>query len=550
MPQIHHLWGRPFEQYIKSFKIEATRKRTGWQDEFEVEKARKKAANVIQKMYRIAAEQEVVKSSNSKGFITLTMLESINNLSYSPLTLADLSHTALISGCTKMMQLASTSLKSSIFSYEYGYLCLRIITIATGMSLLVRSDRVSMALEEMISDTDTDLVAIVSKHVSHMIEDKVVGSAHEREFDWLLGWLTPDDLPPQEPFARRSDMWMLLNMLHANRKQLLIVIGSTYHLGLSGLMFVLWRYHCFDCLMKKLDGHSAEEFIPLFGDILWRYLPIAPTDQFVPLTIIYEQMGKLAELGNPTFIDIEDSRVIIRAYLARLSPIDPRFYSPLPVSAVSVLLLHIVTFLRPGCEDLIPDIFGVTIQRLWKAVVESEVKTPVLVEAMRDELQTLCHYLSWLKIPTINKQIINRVVDEIAENDFVELTLRVLLMLDMGVDETSAEFDLNGQYMAFSGTFFDLLGQVAPEELIQESFSDLTLCLGNFATFLRWRRTLAGATDGERTLIYGAGLAFGKILTGIRQQNSIKEFEHPPGSCSYSRCPCPRGMSGSGLEQQ
>ncbi|KAL5633793.1 hypothetical protein ACGC1H_005849 [Rhizoctonia solani] len=159
-------------------------------------------------------------------------------------------------------------------------------------------------------------------------------------------------------------MWVLLNVLHTNRKQLLVILGSTYHMGLSGLMFLLWRYHRIDCLMKMSDTHPSEEFIPLFGNILWRYMLIAPTDQFIPLTMIYDQMGELAKLWSPKIIDLEDSKVIIRTYVMRLAPTDVQFYAPLPVSTISVFLLHTATSLLPGCEDLVPDIFGVTIRRL------------------------------------------------------------------------------------------------------------------------------------------------------------------------------------------
>ncbi|EUC54449.1 hypothetical protein RSOL_049720 [Rhizoctonia solani AG-3 Rhs1AP] len=209
----------------------------------------------------------------------------------------------------------------------------------------------------MLAGSKTDLVAIMSQHVSELIQQEVRSSDDEKYFDWVLGWGRAKDRLLHEPFARRSDMWVLLNVLYANRKQLLAIVGSDYHMGLSGLMSLLWRYHRIDW-----DTQPSEEVMPLFGDILWRYLLIAPTDQFTPLTIIYEQMRELAKLGNPKCIELEDSKVVICTYVMRLAPTDVQFYAPLPISSVPSLLLHTATFLLPGCEYLVPDICGVTVR--------------------------------------------------------------------------------------------------------------------------------------------------------------------------------------------
>ncbi|KAG8703935.1 hypothetical protein FRC11_010340, partial [Ceratobasidium sp. 423] len=538
MARVHPVWGRPFEQYINLFTIEATKKRIRWRHDFELDEARSEAAEVTKKIYKIAGEWKDIDSRNLEGYITLPMLKSIEKLSRSPITLVDFSHTALISGCVKLMHAASKALRqsersSSLLSYEYGYLCLRIITITVGVCLLQRTDRFSKFLNEMLSDSETDIVLILSRHVSMLIQDELHVSKRERDFDWILGWAKSDHHPLQEPFAARSDMWMLLNLLYDDRKRFLSIFTSTYSLGLSGLMFLLWRYHRFD---------RSEDFIPLFGDILLRYFLVAPTNQLLPLTSVFSQTKDIARLKSPKFVDLEDSKAIISACARCLAPTDTDLYEPLPVSAFSVHLFCIMPFLRPGCEHLIPALFRAAIQRFWKALVDNEAEGPVLVDVMRDVFEFFRQFLEFLRPKsTSNQAAVTQIVEELAENEFVGLTLRVMLMLNMEVAETSAEFGMNGQYIAFSANFFQTLGQVAPRELLQAEFADIAPGLARYALFLRWRRTLKGLTEGEMALVMGASASFGRILSGLQQGNNIKEFEQPPGTCSYSRCPYPGG---------
>ncbi|CAE6506610.1 unnamed protein product [Rhizoctonia solani] len=551
MTKVHTIWGRPFNQYIESFKPEATRRRTRWRHDFELEKSRSEAADVIRTICRIAGEWGAVRTHHLEGHITLSMLKLLDKLSYSPITLAEFGHTAIISGCIKLMQVASRSItqlgENSVLSYEYGYLCLRIIAIAIGVCLLERSNRYSEAVEDMLRNPCTDIIAIMSRHVSRLIQDEVLSSGNERHFDWILGWARSETHPLQEPLALRSDMWMLLNIIYTCRKDFLLALTSTYPLGLSGLMFLLWRYHRFDCLMKSRDTHPSEEFVPLFGDILWRYLLVAPTDQLMPLMIIYNQMDEMARLGMPQFIDLEDSKAVISTYIMRLAPNDTQFYEPLSPSAMSVYTIHMLAFLKLGCEMLLPDLFRNTIQRFWNVLLNNEVETPVLIEAMRDEFKILCKYLDFLGASTTfsraSRVAAYRVVEEVAEKDLVDLTIRVLFMLNMEVDIDSAEFDVNGQYFAYSANFFRKLGQVGPRNLLEERFQDLVPDLAKYSSYLRWRHTLTGLTDGEQSLLAGANISLSGILAGLQQEERVKELVLSPSVCNYPRCPHPHGAA-------
>ncbi|CAE6493657.1 unnamed protein product [Rhizoctonia solani] len=382
MAQVHPVWGRPFEQYIDSYNVEATKHRITWRHDFELDAARLEAAEVTQKLYELAGEWEKVDTRKLDGYITLPMLKSLDKLSYSPITLVDFGHTAHISGCIKLLWAASKSAQrsgqSAIFSHEYGYLCFRIIMTTIGVCILQRLDQFSETLHKMLTDPSADLAATISRRVSELIEEEVGASTNERYFDRILGWAKFKDHPVQEPFAIRSDMWMLLNLLYDDRKHFLSLCTSTYSLGLSGLMFLLWRYHRFD----------------------WDYLKF---------------LGKCSTSGQ--------------------------------------------TALR-------------------------------------------------------------QIVDEIVENDFVELALRVVLMLDMKNYDVSDEHGLSIEYY----------------RILSHIFQD-----AGYDWYLRWRRTLTGLTEGEMSFLFVAGKSLGMIIAGLQQGFNIQEFEHPPGTCSYSRCAQPAG---------
>jgi hypothetical protein len=103
-----------------------------------------------------------------------------------------------------------------------------------------------MVVEKMISDPQTELLLVLSMGVSLLVQDEIQATKGGRHCDWILGWVRSEHHPLQQPLAIRSDLWILLNMLYKDRKLFLSALASTFSPGLSGVLFLLWRYIDFD----------------------------------------------------------------------------------------------------------------------------------------------------------------------------------------------------------------------------------------------------------------------------------------------------------------
>lgn len=114
------------------------------------------------------------------------------------------------------------------------------MTIALGVCLLERSNNLDMTIDNMKSDSETELMLVLSGHVARVIQNVIEASGGTRRCDWILGWATSRlELPQLVP---REDAKALLVLLWEGRTHFLEAFMSTYSPGLSGVMFLLWRY--------------------------------------------------------------------------------------------------------------------------------------------------------------------------------------------------------------------------------------------------------------------------------------------------------------------
>lgn len=113
------------------------------------------------------------------------------------------------------------------------------MTVALGVCLLERSGNFDMTIENMKSDPETELLLVLSGHVARVIQD-VIQAPGNRHCNQILGWGSPKHYPPQ--LISREDTKTLLILLWEDRTLFLEAFMSTYSPGLSGVMFLLWRY--------------------------------------------------------------------------------------------------------------------------------------------------------------------------------------------------------------------------------------------------------------------------------------------------------------------
>ncbi|KAG8734127.1 hypothetical protein FRC11_011390 [Ceratobasidium sp. 423] len=360
------LWGAPLESYVGFYTLDAAKKRSTITPENVSE-----AQLGIRKLCRLGAPHGRMPDMEDVEayWVSALTLKTILKLAESPHTFSQLANPTLITACTRMMASVMPAGRTSPFTYEFGYLCFRLITIVVGVSILERSGNLEMTIANMVSDTETELLLTFSGHVSRVIQEEYETPNDVDDCDWILGWLEDSERGTLDPLVGQQDVVLLMNMIWEDRKPFLSALSHTYSPGLSAIMFVFWR-----CMEFGRHLPIVERVQVPLREILWRYVLVATTDQVTPLMHIHNAVGGLTERWDetPKFVDLEDSRTIINVYCTRLAPVDTRMYSPIAISAIPAMMRFVVPHVAPEAQDLLPLIFGRTVERTWGALITDE----------------------------------------------------------------------------------------------------------------------------------------------------------------------------------
>ncbi|KAH7326808.1 hypothetical protein B0J17DRAFT_722749 [Rhizoctonia solani] len=257
--------------------------------------------------------------------ITLITLECILETARFPGELVSFALPKLVAGCIVLM----SSLKSSLFHYQYGYMCFKIMVIALNTCLLKHGCRSGEFVGVVIKDSPKDCISAFGPRASN-----------------------PAALPPWiVTFLEKPKLDMLLALLDADQKNFTIALKGSNSLALSGLMYVA-SYNSQLTKAKKL-------LLPFTG-IFCRYRLVVPN---IPLEL--EALTALCfpepdiVLQSRRFIELEDSRNVVQAYTEYLeSSVDADLLE------CANLLIFIKPLMVSGCEDLICDMFDAAMQVL------------------------------------------------------------------------------------------------------------------------------------------------------------------------------------------
>lgn len=241
----------------------------------------------------------------------------------------------------------------------------------------------------MEADPTAGSLSILSRNVSRAIEEIIKTTEGGTSCDWVLGLEIGS---PWGTLAPRSDGSLLLDLLWADRKYFLKAFAETYPLGLPGVMFLLWRYWRLGryvlyygprVMPFTLHGTSVLDVnysknptilsrSPLY-EVLWRCCLVAPTDQQSALVYINACLDETSDLWRKEPVDLEDCRTLLRVYIDRLSPTNLNLYLPLDqVTTAGRCLQFALLFARPGVEDLLPSMFGLTIHYIMDCLQITE----------------------------------------------------------------------------------------------------------------------------------------------------------------------------------
>ncbi|KAG8728134.1 hypothetical protein FRC11_011749, partial [Ceratobasidium sp. 423] len=320
----------------------------------------------------------------------------------------------LVAGCIVLM----STVKPSLFYYEYGYLCFKVMVIALNSCLLkhacVSNDTLTVTTSYSLDDCVTALwsaSALLVKAVITGNTDKLFGVSHlEAPHYWEM------------PLLDKTRTNELLAMLHADQKNFSIALKGGNSLGLSGLMYVLWKFVENERVTMNQEEYLDEILVPYFS-ILQRYRLVVPNFKYErEATILVAEQIPSVRWKCSWFIDLEDSRNLMQAYVDRL-----RFLKPVDPMECNRLITFIAPLVFPGCEELLPDIFEAFITVLWDSLSTPKIDAEGLIVGLASLLR-FCEMLKSCKSLCIENQLWTiKLVDNIILHNVVGIVLRVIL---------------------------------------------------------------------------------------------------------------------------
>ncbi|CEL62854.1 hypothetical protein RSOLAG1IB_10530 [Rhizoctonia solani AG-1 IB] len=311
--------------------------------------------------------------------VNIETLQSILKMSEDIDTYQYFKSQRLVGGCIALMQQIKVEGKASPLSYEYGYLCFRVVLFTLGFHFIYRSDTYRVMQENMRLTPGIEYPLVFSSHVAQAVRAKVHAAQQSLDCDSILGWGSS----VYRPLVSREQVKGLIEMLWADRANLLRVLSSTYNPAISGLSFLIWRYIY---IYGFRDGSERRLDMPLVKRIMeihFRCALITTSDQGEPMLAIAEELYKLLHITpgevDKLFPRSDDSQAIFEAYISRLAPSDARIYAPINITLAIILLDLIVANMGPGLEGLLPTVFELTIERFWRAWSYNEHAKPTLI---------------------------------------------------------------------------------------------------------------------------------------------------------------------------
>ncbi|KEP49256.1 hypothetical protein V565_104380 [Rhizoctonia solani 123E] len=539
---LHPRWGRPLSLYPESYTNIALADRL---------KVPVKAADrVASRTIALTAIEEICTLNESTlepdtynnivENITLLKLESILQLTRFPDEYENLALPMLVAGCTRLLSCVAPS----PFACEYGYLCFRTLIFALNMCLLKHGEDWDEILDLMKSMSP-------SQRLTHFWDQCAHITFQENLHYYAANNMTQDTHDahrgrwciPHFDFGKLDE---LVSVLDSDRKNFLVALRDTGSLGLSTLCFITRKH----IETKKCDMSNTEyiekALLP-YCRVFYRYQVALP--DFIPERFISRHISSadMKSLQDESFIDIDDSRNILRAYIDSVqSPGELMARDRIPLN---FFMPHVV----PGCEDLIPDMFEATIRFLWNNILvqqDLDLMDHFLRKAMHDFCCILSHLEAQVTVSrTIPHSWIFKLVDKIIENDTVGLLLRATLLKSTPEPDDLECNKFKAQDRRTSSQKFLNLATFVPLDYLTHRLNQ-SGCLGDWWKYFMHFIMLAPGgiqMDPSHPGFTMQGFAAQLICTiclellGIRFEDAISRLQEHSKMCRNPRCPAPFG---------
>lgn len=115
----------------------------------------------------------------------------------------------------------------------------------------------------MALEPEIPALQIFTEHVAGVVQDEMDSASGRAHCDWVLGWGPLKNHGILEPLVPRSVTSMLFDLLWEDRKFFLQALVSTFSPGLTGLLFLLWRYWRLERYVLSLKFSDIQALIHL-----------------------------------------------------------------------------------------------------------------------------------------------------------------------------------------------------------------------------------------------------------------------------------------------
>ncbi|CAE6476559.1 unnamed protein product [Rhizoctonia solani] len=442
----HELWGGTFPNYFESYTNQALAVPLSSLEEVNVWA---KVAKTVEWIIALGGAPKNARQGAAR-YITLSMLKSLLDVTKIPQEINRLADPRLVAGCVELM--ASVE---SLFGYEYGYVCFRILNLAISACMLKRVGRLDTTIQRMSSASKSHLI----------FWEEAAGFVNwdiRRGGRIALGLclvFTADALD------------RLIELLHVNQKQYFIVAKILQSMGLSGLMLIL-RAHIqvggVPISSKTSSGDLVESLVQPYSRLLWRYLLAVPVSIKHEARAVYEihiYITSWARFRDSHFIDVEDSRNLLQALNeCLLVPSTARLMGAM------ILLRFVEPLVVPGCEDLVPTLVERSLRLMWSSIIEDgpdSSTAPVLVTSV---LRYIRYIFQEIKPKTFRHQPwISKLFDAVVGEGLIDLVLRVLVAAP---DFIPGQQDLTERLYNIAPEVYEELAHLAPTPYLTQRLND------------------------------------------------------------------------------
>ncbi|CAE6468205.1 unnamed protein product [Rhizoctonia solani] len=441
-----------------------------------------------------------------ESHITLQMLKCVLELTRTPREFENFALPSLIAGSIVLMSFV----RPMPFAYEYGYLCFRILVFSLNTCLIEYGHNLDFILGRMYNGPEGTHLSFFWEGAADFIAGELSTVIHEKRLTHIL-----NPGPQRLPLLERPMLDKLLKVLHADRKNFLVVLMSADSLQLSGLMFVLWKYLEIEERTQGKSDFTQNLFLP-YCRIFRRYrLLFSETNHETELTrLIYDRVSRISGIQDKDIIDIEDSRNVIRAYNRSMG-------SSQRISCNDAI--HYMGFVAPlfipGCQDLVPSMVKSTFQMLWKTWPKSHIENSMaVIQAYGVCFWNLCiEHLQPMSLYSKPENWRFELVDAIMESDFLELTFRVALQLsESQAHGMERARPLVNKFFEEMISFWEATVLYTPKDYFERRLIESGVIAMWFKCFVDFNERLcARASSSTQGIILPFSMIFSRAVTAV-----------------------------------